>query len=215
LAVMLIIVALTSSTMASTKKKGNGSSHSHGGHGRNESHVHKKPVNPIQASGPHKFTVLTVADGDTANVRNKSNGQTVRVRFLCIDAPEKSQAPWGERSLNKLKELLPINSEVTLISDKKDIYNRTLSQIVTSSGVNINKKMVELGMAVYYSSQRDCKDFASIETTAKKNKVGIWSDKTFEMPMDYRKRMGIGKRGEQAREEAARHPKSSTRRSHL
>ena len=34
-----------------------------------------------------------------------------------------------------------------------------------------------------------CNDFKDIEASAKKVKMGVWSDSKFEMPWDYRKRM--------------------------
>jgi len=149
-----------------------------------------------------KLTVVSVADGDTITVRNHTSGESLRIRFLCIDAPEKSQAPWGERSLDKLREFLPINSDVTLLENKKDVYGRTLSHVINSKGVNVNKRMVEVGMAVHYASQRECnKEFSGLEATAKKAKTGVWSDSKFEMPWDYRKKNGIGLRGEQAKKQ--------------
>lgn len=35
-----------------------------------------------------------VYDGDTITVRH-DNGTTFRVRFICVDAPELNQLPWG------------------------------------------------------------------------------------------------------------------------
>ena len=46
--------------------------------------------------------MIKVADGDTITVRNNTDKNLVRVRFLCIDAPEKSQPKWGAESLKKL-----------------------------------------------------------------------------------------------------------------
>ena len=51
------------------------------------------------------YTVIKVYDGDTITVVNNSANSltSIRVRFICIDAPEISQIPWGNLSLNSLK----------------------------------------------------------------------------------------------------------------
>jgi micrococcal nuclease len=56
--------------------------------------------------------VVSVGDGDTIRVRHK--GQQLTVRLSCIDAPELKQAPWGEQSKNRLKQLLPVGQVVSL-----------------------------------------------------------------------------------------------------
>ena len=61
--------------------------------------------------------------------------------------------------------------------------------------MNINRKMVESGMAVYYPFQSGCKEFQDLESVPKKNKVGVWADSNFELPWNYRRREGIGKIG--------------------
>lgn len=143
------------------------------------------------------YSVHKVSDGDTATLKNFSdNNKEVRVRFLCIDAPEKSQDRWGAESLKKLNELLPVGSKVSLIVANQDLYGRTVGEIINNKGININRKMVELGLAIYYPFQKGCTEYKDLEKTAKQSKLGVWSDKNFEFPWDYRKRMGIGMRGQ-------------------
>lgn len=47
-----------------------------------------------------------------------------------------------------------MNTNVTLIGSSTDMYNRTLAQIVNKNGININKKMMELGLVVMYPGQK-------------------------------------------------------------
>lgn len=143
----------------------------------------------------HVLTVIKVADGDTITIRNETDRSTTRVRFLCIDAPEKSQEKWGKISTDRLKELLPLYSKVTLIGSKLDMYNRTLAEVVNSNGTNTNLQMMEEGMVVFYPYQKGCKEFRDMEAKAQKGKKGVWQDKNFEKPWDYRKKSGIGYRG--------------------
>ncbi|RNA18301.1 nuclease [Brachionus plicatilis] len=116
---------------------------------------------------PDSFTVMKVADGDTITVRNNSN--------------------WDE--------LLPLNSKVKLAIDKIDLYGRSLAVVINNKKENVNKKMVELGLAAHYMNQRGCDDYKLAQSKAKVANIGIWSDKNFTLPWDYRKKMGIGARG--------------------
>jgi hypothetical protein len=55
--------------------------------------------------------------------------------------------------------------------------------------------MAELGMAIYYPFQSGCLEYRTLTDLAKSKKVGVWSDRNFELPWNYRRRMGIGKYG--------------------
>jgi endonuclease YncB( thermonuclease family) len=82
-----------------------------------------------------------------------------------------------------------LSSQVTINGSKLDIYKRTMSEIIDAKGLNINMKMIELGLAALYPFQKGCGKFKKIENKAKSIKIGIWSDQNFELPWDYRKRM--------------------------
>ena len=49
-------------------------------------------------------TVIGVTDGDTIQVRNQQ-GEIIKVRLGCIDAPELAQQTWGKQSKNRLQQL--------------------------------------------------------------------------------------------------------------
>jgi hypothetical protein len=97
--------------------------------------------------------------------------------------------------LNENSELLPIGSKVTLQGSNRDLYGRTVAEVINQKNVNINRKMVEVGLAIYYPFQKGCNDYKDLEKQAKSTKSGVWSDPNFEMPWDYRARNGIGARG--------------------
>jgi endonuclease YncB( thermonuclease family) len=79
-------------------------------------------------------------------------------------------------------------SEVYLTTEKTDLYMRTVSEVITKNKMNVNKKMVEIGMAVHYPFQRGCEDYAALEKVAKKNKHGVWADPSFDLPWNYREK---------------------------
>jgi hypothetical protein len=88
-----------------------------------------------------------------------------------------------------------VNSTVRLIGSALDLYNRTLAEVVNMNGTITNLKMMEEGLVAFYPFQRGCPNYRAAEAKAKQAKLGVWSDKSFENPWDYRKRMGIGFRG--------------------
>ena len=62
------------------------------------------------------YTVIYVLDGDTLYVKNDADSTRFKLRILCADAPEKSQAIWGPAGINRLTyiQFLPLSSMVAL-----------------------------------------------------------------------------------------------------
>lgn len=49
--------------------------------------------------------------------------------------------------------------------------------------------MTEIGLVAHYRFQKGCDEYGIVENAAKSANRGIWSDKMFELPWDYRKKM--------------------------
>jgi endonuclease YncB( thermonuclease family) len=98
-------------------------------------------------------TVDRVIDGDTVVVHmrympgKELHGEHVRVEG--INAPELSQAG-GAASRDFARELLPIESDITLVMSRSDKYGRVLAKIVLADGRNFGDVMVLAGHAVPY-----------------------------------------------------------------
>ncbi|MBE9144887.1 thermonuclease family protein [Planktothrix mougeotii] len=135
-------------------------------------------------------TVISIGDGDTirANVNNKA----ITIRFGCIDAPEMKQTPWGEQSRQRLQQILPIGTQVTIREIDTDKYGRTVGEVVTSNtGRNINLLMVSEGQAVVYrqylngcSANKD--NYLNAEAKAKQQRLGYWNQQNPVMPWVFR-----------------------------
>ena len=83
-----------------------------------------------------------------------------------------------------------MGAKVKLIkSPRLDVYKRTLAEVINSQGVNVNKRLVEEGMALVYPfSKSGCSaDYSSLEKVAQENKMGVWSDESFVKPWVFRK----------------------------
>ena len=140
----------------------------------------------LPASGS---TIISVGDGDTIRIRDGSEKLTVRL--ACIDAPEISQEPYGTRSRDFLKKMLPIGKKVVLHVQTIDRYGRSVVEVFTKK-VNINESMIEQGHGfVYrrYLSKCNGPRYLSLERQAQKLGLGVWSNSStgIQRPWDYRK----------------------------
>ncbi|EJD3148829.1 thermonuclease family protein [Salmonella enterica] len=117
--------------------------------------------------------VVRVLDGDTIDVL--TDNKQVRVRLVGIDAPEKQQA-FGQRARQYLAGLT-FRRSIRVVEQETDRYGRTLG-VVWIDGQNINAAMVQQGMAWAYRYHERATDPAmlNIETQARTEKVGLWSD---------------------------------------
>jgi endonuclease YncB( thermonuclease family) len=89
--------------------------------------------------------VRTVADGDTVRCRDGR-----RVRLLLIDAPERTQPPFAERSREALLALAPPGTRLRMELDVRatDQFGRTLAYLWRADGRMVNREMVRGGWAV-------------------------------------------------------------------
>ena len=69
--------------------------------------------------------MLSVGGGDTLRVDD--GGRKITIRVACIDAPEMAQAPYGQQARDALQQLLPVGSTVTLKTQTKDRFGRTVA----------------------------------------------------------------------------------------
>lgn len=117
-------------------------------------------------------TVSSVYDGDTMRV--KCDGEQVKVRLLCIDAPEMGQKPWGRESRDYLRGLAPRGSRVQIKGRSKDKYGRLLGEVIYR-GKNLNLAMVRAGQAAVYRRYCSHDQYYQTELGAKDAAIGIWN----------------------------------------
>lgn len=139
-------------------------------------------------------TVVSIGDGDTLRVR--LSGQVTTIRLGCIDAPEQSQKPFGERSTYRLKQLLPPGTAVQVRKITRDRYGRTVAELYLGRQ-SVNLQMVKEGFAVVYRQYLDecaaTKDqYLQAEAQAKQKRLGFWNQKSPLMPWDYRRSQRSG-----------------------
>ena len=116
-------------------------------------------------------TVSSIYDGDTMRV--KCDGDQVKVRLYCIDAPEMGQRPWGRVSRDYLRGLAPRGARVQIKEHKKDKYGRLVGEVINNRK-NLNLVMVRAGQAAVYRQYCKYREYAVAEDSAKNSSVGIW-----------------------------------------
>lgn len=144
---------------------------------------------PSAVQGNNLPTVVSVGDGDTIKVKRQQ--QTITLRLSCIDAPEMKQNPWGVRSRDRLKQLLPLGTPVNIRTVDQDKYGRTVAEVF-SQGRSINLQMVREGHAVVYRQYLNgCattkNQYLVSEGQAKSKKLGFWNQAKPVMPWDFRR----------------------------
>lgn len=126
---------------------------------------------------------IKVIDGDSLVIGERE------IRLSGIDAPEYHQRCFdkdggeyecGQESLKALQQLIHKDLHCKMLV--RDKYKREVA-VCESNGININKKMVEIGWAVAYKRYTDAYDKA--EQEARKEQRGIWQGR-FMKPELYR-----------------------------
>ena len=129
--------------------------------------------------------VLSITDGDTFKVRLR--GKKTTIRIACIDAPEMSEDPWGQRAKDVLTGLLRVGSKVNLMEHDTDRYGRTVAEVYKVRGKNIGLALVQKGYAeIYdkYAYQCDEDKLIKFERKARRKGKGMWSSPEQSEPVE-------------------------------
>ncbi|MFZ1325829.1 MAG: thermonuclease family protein [Candidatus Contendobacter sp.] len=116
--------------------------------------------------------VAAVHDGDTL-VADCPAGE-IKVRVFGIDAPEMKQEPWGDRSREALRGLLPRFGSITLRVMDRDQYGRTVAQVFIGER-DAGLELVQQGRAIVYEQYNHSPAYRQAQAEAKKAKRGIWA----------------------------------------
>ncbi len=131
------------------------------------------------------YKVIGIKDGDTFVVL--MNGREQVVRLDHIDCPEKKQA-FGAKA-KQFASSLCYGKYVRLQSKNKyDRYKRLIAEVVLPNGVNVNKALVQNGLAWHYKKHSKSSEYAQLERVARQQRIGLWSDSNAMAPWEWRKR---------------------------
>ncbi len=120
--------------------------------------------------------ITRLVDLDTFELDNG-----LRVRLLCINAPEKEQ-PWTSHAQARIAAQI-VGKEVTLVRDvsDKDDYGRLLRHIYLNDSTWVQEIIVRSGFArvkPYEPDTTKCSMLESARLEAEQESLGIWAAKT-------------------------------------
>jgi endonuclease YncB( thermonuclease family) len=130
--------------------------------------------------------VVKVTDGDTVEVLSAGN-QLTKVRLYGIDAPEQSQ-DFGQKSKEFVLDVAA-NKTVEVEAIDTDRYGRTVG-VVHIGGTILNAEIVTAGLAWYYAQyckKTFCGEWQQLESQARSNKIGLWTDPKPQPPWEFRR----------------------------
>ncbi len=150
--------------------------------------------------------VERVSDGDTLVVKD-ANGKNLNVRFACVDAPEiahtnqekssklaseRNQFNWGIKAKARVEQLVKAGGDrVILKITDSDQYGRKVAEVYLKDGTFIQQVLIQEGLAKAYRpylNKCPSQDLVlKTEQQAQQQKLGIWNDRKFVNPWDYRR----------------------------
>jgi micrococcal nuclease len=134
-------------------------------------HEPKAPSSAVARGAELVCTVKSVYDGDTLTA-SCPDGE-VKVRVFGIDAPEMGQEPWGDRSCEAFRGLLPRRDSIRLRVMDQDRYGRTVAQVFAGER-DAGLEMVRQGRAVVYEQYNDSPAYRQAQAEAQRARRGLW-----------------------------------------
>jgi endonuclease YncB( thermonuclease family) len=125
---------------------------------------------PSRVSPVAECRVNSISDGDT--LRATCDGEQVKIRLRCIDAPELGQRPWGQESRAYLRQITPRN--VSLRRVDTDRYGRIVGELFAGEA-SLNLAMVRAGQAAVYARYCSERAYYRARDDARAAGLGIWS----------------------------------------
>ena len=144
------------------------------------------PVVLLSGKNDIQGKVIKVADGDTITILDSENKQ-IKIRLYGIDAPERAQ-DFGKVSREYLAELVAGKTVNVTVLDT-DRYGRSVGRIEIE-GKEVAEEMLKFGLAWLYTTyckMPECEHWKELETQAKTDKIGLWSNPTAQAPWLWRK----------------------------
>ena len=127
--------------------------------------------------------VVKIADGDTITVLHGK--APVKIRLYGIDCPERGQA-FGTKA-KQFTAGMVFRKQVRIEPVDRDRYGRTVAWVYVN-GKNLCEELVRAGLAWHYKKYSSDQSLADLEISARRNRVGLWSDPHAMPPWEYRRR---------------------------
>lgn len=134
--------------------------------------------------------VIVVLDGDTIMVLREcghapcAHRKPLRIRLADIDAPEKNQ-PGGMDARAALLSMV-LKKDIQLRVRGTDKYGRLVA-FLRKGRLDINQRMLRLGMAWEYSWRHRNRKYIALQDAARRKHLGLWREANPMPPWKWRK----------------------------
>jgi micrococcal nuclease len=135
------------------------------------------------ASKAFSAHVVSVLDGDTIRVRDKTGGE-LTVRLEGIDCPESGQ-PFGAKARN-FTRVESFDQEVVVRPVTADVHKRLVARVFRD-GKDLSLELVKNGLAWHFTEFSHDPVLAGAEREARLAKRGLWSDPKATPPWVWRR----------------------------
>jgi len=105
---------------------------------------------------------------------------------LGIDCPELKQ-DFGNAAKRFTSDLI-FNTLVKVVTNGTDRYGRIIGLIHTQDGLILNEELLKAGMVWHYKKYDQTSKWSEFEFSARKSKIGLWSQPNPIPPWEWRKK---------------------------
>lgn len=133
--------------------------------------------------GTERVLISAVSDGDTLRA---ADGR--RIRLYGVDCPEKRQSRGADATA--ITQRLTLGRTVQLETVDQDTYGRVVAIVGLDDGSVLQEELLKAGAAWFYDQycrRPVCIGWQTLESSARKHKVGLWSDPVPVPPWVWRK----------------------------
>lgn len=145
----------------------------------------REPTSGAESSSPESWAgrCVGVTDGDTISVLH--DGVRVKIRLNAVDCPEHDQAYGG--AAKKFTSRMVFGKVVTVRPADEDRYGRTVANVLTMDGTDLNEALVAAGLAWWYRHYApNNSGLEALENTARRSRRGLWADAKPVPPWEFR-----------------------------
>ena len=147
--------------------------------------VSAEQINPDLKKTTFSAKVIRIMDGDTMEVLYQNT--PIKIRLAHIDCPEKrGSQPFGNNAKIALSNLC-FGQQVKVYGEKYDRYKRLIAVVANQNKQIVNQEMIKQGMAWHFKKYSSNPLYAQLEISARKRKIGLWSDAHPVAPWEWRK----------------------------
>lgn len=127
---------------------------------------------------------IGIQDGDTITVKTKNNKQ-YKIRLAHIDCPEKRQ-PFGSKAKEFTSNFCFDKKLKVIFEGKRDRNGRIIGVVFNEKEENLNKALIEAGLAWHYKKYSSDPIYGQLETISRLKKIGLWQDPNPIAPWEWR-----------------------------